>query len=453
MAKKKLNTHKILHAYHGLSDYGDIAKQAAAWAKANPEATAHDLLTWADATFSAQQPLRMRKQIAPLAIFGDVGTHIPGNAVDQMATVLRLPMATRGAMMPDAHLGYAMPIGGVAGLEGAISPSFVGYDISCMMQLTLLDVEAETFLAERAGFADKLRGVTSFGLGSDFADGRRDHAVMGSPLWKELPILKKLRGTAAKQIGSSGGGNHFADLMLVDFLEPMEGFAAGKTYVGLLTHSGSRGAGHKIATHFVRRAVAETARIARGVPKGYEWLSIDSESGQQYLAAMELMGEYAHANHDLIHDHFLKATGARSLTRLWNRHNYAWVDESTGEVLHRKGATPAAAGQLGIIPGTSGSSSYLVRGLGNAESIESSAHGAGRYFSRSEARRQHDEARFSRHMARQDILHFGLAPDETMFAYKDIEMVIEQQQGVLIEPVARMTPKVVIMGGKSDDGD
>lgn len=122
-------------------------------------------------------------------------------------------------------------------------------------------------------------------------------------------------------------------------------------------------------------------------------------------------------------------------------------------MIHRKGATPADAGQLGLIPGTSGTDSYLVRGLGNSESMNSSAHGAGRWFSRSDAKRQHDEARFQRHMNEQDILHFGLAPDETFMAYKDIEMVMGLQDGVLVEPVARLTPRVVIMGGKADDGD
>jgi tRNA-splicing ligase RtcB len=158
-----------------------------------------------------------------------------------------------------------------------------------------------------------------------------------------------------------------------------------------------------------------------------------------------------HANHDLIHDHFAAAAGLHCGYRVWNRHNYAWVNEEG--VVHRKGATPAAVGDIGIIPGSSGTPSYLVRGLGNAASLNSSSHGAGRWFSRKEAKRRHDEQAFLQHMAAQDILHFGLAPDETFQAYKDIEMVIGLQAGVLVEVIARMTPKVVIMGGMSDDGD
>ena len=122
-------------------------------------------------------------------------------------------------------------------------------------------------------------------------------------------------------------------------------------------------------------------------------------------------------------------------------------------MIHRKGATPANVGQLGLIPGTSGTPSYLVRGLGNAESLNSSSHGAGRWHSRAEAKRQHNEGRFQKHMAANDILHFGLSPDETFMAYKDIEMVIGLQVGLLIEPIARMIPRVVLMGGQSDDGD
>jgi tRNA-splicing ligase RtcB len=166
---------------------------------------------------------------------------------------------------------------------------------------------------------------------------------------------------------------------------------------------------------------------------------------------MTLMGAYARANHDLIHDHFGKAAGVQTKQRIWNRHNYVWIEGNA--VIHRKGATPADAGQLGLIPGSSGTASYLVRGLGNAQSLNSSSHGAGRWHSRTEAKRQHDETRFQQHMAANDILHFGLAPDETFLAYKDIEMVIGLQAGTLIEPIARMTPRVVLMGGQADDGD
>lgn len=447
----KLNTHQILQAYRHLGHYPTIAQQTAAWAREHPAATAADACKWVEATFGVQSVQEMRENVAPLEIFGNVGEHIPANAVDQMHTVMRLPMAVQGALMPDAHLGYAMPIGGVAVLEGAVSPSFVGYDISCMVQLTILDLDADAFEREREHFARTLRNVTSFGMGAGFGRGAREHAVMDDSTWNEIRTPAKLKSLAQRQLGSSGGGNHFADLVAIELLADEDDLSHGETLIGLLTHSGSRGTGHKLATHYVRQAAAYTRQIANGIPSGYEWLPLDHELGQEYLAVMRLMGAYARANHDLIHDHFCAESGVKSARRIWNRHNYVWIED--GNVIHRKGATPADRGELGLIPGTSGTASYLVRGLGNEAGLKSSAHGAGRWHSRSQAKREHDEARFQKHMRESDILHFGLAPDETFMAYKDIEMVIALQDGVLIEPVARMTPRVVIMGGKSDDGD
>ncbi len=419
--------------------------------KVIPGPTSDDLLAWVKGTYGGDATLRLAEHPAPFALFGKPETHIPINAVEQMEMVMRLPVSRLGALMPDAHLGYAMPIGGVVSLDNAISPSFVGYDISCMMQLSIFDVTPAGFMRERKQLAQVLRDVTAFGLGADFRPGEREDAVMDDRRWQEIKVLAKLKALAQRQLGSSGGGNHFADLVVIDFLQDHEDFHAGAQVVGLLTHSGSRGVGHKTATHYVKMAAQYTQQIASGIPKGYEWLPLDMELGQEYLTAMQLLGDYARANHDLIHDHFAAASGLRCDHRTWNRHNFAWTEQAG--VIHRKGATPAALGMMGLIPGSSGTASYLVRGLGNEASLQSSSHGAGRWFSRTEAKRRHDERTFVDHMARRDILHFGLEPDETFLAYKDIEMVIELQKGTLIDVVARMTPKVVIMGGRSDDGD
>lgn len=449
--QKAQKTHKLLDNYRHLTNFPEIAQAAAHWAKANPQATPAELLAWVEASYGVEQWLTVTAKPAPFAMFGEPGVHIPYNAIEQMEMVMRLPVAQRGALMPDAHLGYAMPIGGVVSMAEAISPSFVGYDISCMMQLSLFDLTPAQFMAERRQLAAVLRGETSFGLGADFKTGRRQHAVMDDPRWKDTKFLGGLKAKAGQQLGSSGGGNHFADLMIVDFVRDHEGYRAGEQTVGLLTHSGSRGAGYKTATHYVGMAAAYTRQIARRIPNGYEWLALDAELGQEYLSAMQLMGAYARANHDLIHDHFVAAAGLGQRYRAWNRHNYAWVEDEG--VIHRKGATPAEQGTVGLIPGSSGTTSYLVRGLGNAASLHSSSHGAGRWFSRTEAKRRHDEQAFLQHMAALDILHFGLEPDETFQAYKDIEMVMALQEGILVEVIARMTPKVVLMGGKSDDGD
>ena len=446
-----MKPHTVLNRYRHLDNFVEIAQAAAQWAKAHPHATPDDLLAWVDSTYAVEPLLTLAEQPAPFVLFGEPETHIPVNAIEQMQMVMRLPVATCGALMPDAHLGYAMPIGGVVSLEDAISPSFVGYDISCMMQLSLFDLTVKELMSHRSKLAAVLRSETRFGLGADFKAGQRQHAVMDDPRWTETHLLRSLKTKAAQQLGSSGGGNHFADLVIVDFVRDHAGYRAGEQVVGLLTHSGSRGAGHKTATHYVQTAATVGRQIARGVPNGYEWLPLDSELGQEYLSAMQLMGAYARANHDLIHDHFVAAAGMGQRHRVWNRHNYAWVEEEG--VIHRKGATPADLGAVGLIPGSSGTASYLVRGLGNTESLHSSSHGAGRWFSRSEAKRRHDEQAFRRHMATLDILHFGLEPDETFQAYKDIEMVIALQEGLLVDVIARMTPKVVLMGGRSDDGD
>jgi len=446
-----MKTHKLLDSYRHRDDFSEIAQAAAHWAKANPHATPTELLAWVEANYGGEQWLTLGDAPAPFALFGQPGLHIPHNAVEQMEMVMRLPVAQRGALMPDAHLGYAMPIGGVVSLAEAISPSFVGYDISCMMQLSLFDLPPREFMAHRRKFAAVLRSQTSFGLGADFKPGQRQHAIMDDSRWQATKLLKTLKATAAQQLGSSGGGNHFADLVIVDFVRDYAEFVAGDQVVGLLTHSGSRGAGHKTATHYVDLAAQYTRQVARKIPSGYEWLPLEIELGQEYLAAMQLMGAYARANHDLIHNHFMAGAGVGARRRVWNRHNYAWVEEAG--VIHRKGATPAEVGTIGLIPGSSGTASYLVRGLGNAASLHSSSHGAGRWFSRTEAKRRYDEEAFLKHMAELDILHFGLEPDETFQAYKDIEMVIGLQDGILVEVIARMTPKVVIMGGKSDDGD
>jgi tRNA-splicing ligase RtcB len=299
-----------------------------------------------------------------------------------------------------------------------------------------------------------MRAVTSFGVGAGFRGReRRDHPVMGDPLWQELPHVKKFYSKAWEQLGSSGGGNHFFDALIGEVIEKVDWLQLepGDEFVAIMTHSGSRGTGHNLATHYIKLAAQETRRVAKFIPKGYEWLDTTTDAGQEYLKVMNLMGRYAQANHHLIHRHFLKHAGLSSLGQFENHHNFAWVQED-GAVIHRKGATPAAKGQVGLIPGTSGTASYIVEGLGNADSLNSSAHGAGRPFSRTEAKRRHDETYVKNWMKQQDVWHFGLEKDETLLAYKDIERVMSLQRE-LVKPIARMFPKIVIMGGRSDDGD
>jgi tRNA-splicing ligase RtcB len=208
-----------------------------------------------------------------------------------------------------------------------------------------------------------------------------------------------------------------------------------------------------MATHYQKLAVDQTRGLFTGIPKEYEWLNAQSDAGREYWQVMQLMGRYAQANHHLLHDSFLKKTGIGSLGRIENHHNFAWVEGLNGMIIHRKGATPAAIEEAGIIPGSSGTASFLTEGLGNADSLNSSSHGAGRPFSRTEAKKRHDEEAFRKEWKDSDRLYANVAADETYQAYKDIERVISIQDGELIRVVARMMPEIVIMGGKADDGD
>lgn len=440
----QVNTHNLLKDYQGLTDYPTIAAAAAKYAKANPSLTETDLLSWVAETFTPNTKATMRATVAPLTVYGE--SLIDPLAFEQMYQVLHIPVALRGALMPDAHKGYAMPIGGVAVLKDAVSPSFVGYDISCMMAASFFSIDPTTFEAHREHLAQVLRSVTSFGKGAATPQTHPDFsaAIMDDPRWSETAILRSLKPLAREQLGSSGGGNHFADLCEVTWANGRD------AQIALMTHSGSRAAGHKLATHYVSVARRETAAIARGIEAGYEWLVADSEAGQEYLAAMQLMGDYARANHECIHAAFADGLGIRPAWTIWNRHNFAWVEDEG--IVHRKGATPARAGDIGIIPGSSGTPSYIVHGKGNAASINSSSHGAGRRFSRSEAKRRHNAGLVDGWMTEHDVLSFGLAPDETYAAYKDIDAVMAAQTD-LVDIAATLTPRVVVMGGQADDGD
>lgn len=378
---------------------------------------------------------------APHTYFGNTAS-FEAETFRQIELVESLPVTERTALMPDAHPGYGMPIGGVAALHNAISPGFVGYDIACRMMVSILDLAPQEFMAQREHIAHTMRTVTNFGLNSRYPRGQqKQHAVMEDPRWKETPLLRGLYSLAREQLGTSGSGNHFFDALIGRNLQ------TGEPVVAIMTHSGSRGVGYKVASHYINLAKQETMRTAPGTPKGYEWLRFDHDAGREYFRAMSLMGDFAQANHEIIHDSFLRESGIRLLRRYENHHNFAWAEGS--RIIHRKGATPAHAGQIGIIPGSSGTASYITLGKGSPDSLESCSHGAGRTSSRTAARKQFDSSGFARRMQAQDILHFGVAPDESWEAYKDIEEVIRAQaEAGLLEPLIRMEPKIVIMGGE-----
>jgi tRNA-splicing ligase RtcB (3'-phosphate/5'-hydroxy nucleic acid ligase) len=395
-----------------------------------------------------------------IKIYGEIGRDIDPEAYNQLEKACELPVAIAGSLLPDAHVGYALPVGGVAALDNAVSPAFVGFDITCRMKMSILDIAPDEFEDVRESMAKILDGVTSFGLGADFSDGKRDHEVMEDPRWNEVDKARELKDKAAKQLGSSGSGNHFADLMTGEVMKKRDWLPLkkGDRFTALVTHSGSRGTGYQIASYYKDIAEQQTQQKHKGISKNYAWLDLDHDSGQEYWTAMQLMGDYASANHELIHQHFAKEAGLEIMVSYENHHNFAWEktdDKGRKLIIHRKGATPAEKGVVGIIPGSMGTPSYLVEGLGSKESLWSSSHGAGRVSSRTQAKKNHDEGAYRRFLKEKDILTIGVARDETYQCYKDIDRVMELQEGELVDSVAVMHPRVVVMGGgrKSDDGD
>ncbi len=398
---------------------------------------------------------KYRKNAVGVNLFGTIGKDFDHSSYSQLMNAAKLPVATEGALMPDAHQGYALPIGGVLALENAISPYFIGFDIACRMSLTILAMDPDDFKKNREALADDLNAVTSFGLGARFEDGKREHELLDRPIWNQINALRIHKDLAARQLGSSGGGNHFANLMVGEMLidHPEIPVKKGEEFVAIMTHSGSRGAGHKLATWYAKKALQNIRYIARDIPKNYEWLPMDSELGQEYWKVIQTMGDYAKANHELIHKHFMRRAGIGSKFFTENHHNFAWKHEDV--YIHRKGATPAHDGQLGLIGGSVATPSYLTIGKGNEDALWSCSHGAGRTKSRRQAKDDFNEDLHNKVIGEKNVLAIGVNKDESFQAYKNIEDVMALQEGILLDTVAKLEPSVVIMGGgrSSDDGD
>jgi len=227
------------------------------------------------------------------------------------------------------------------------------------------------------------------------------------------------------------------------------GLEPGK-YLALLSHSGSRGSGATIADHYSKLAMRQRPELPKELTH-LAWLDLDTEEGQEYWSAMELMGKYAAANHACIHRHITRALGARVLLDLENHHNFAWKERHDGEdvIVHRKGATPAGKGVLGIIPGSMATSTYIVRGKGSDASLHSAAHGAGRVMSRTAAKKNLDWKTARRMLDERGVTLLSAGLDEVPMVYKDIDQVMAAQAD-LVEPVARFLPKLVKMAREGE---
>ena len=383
-------------------------------------------------------------------IFG--ADHIEDGALLQMEIASKLPVSVAGALMPDAHHGYGLPIGGVLATNNAIIPYAVGVDIGCRMCLSIFDIEANELDKRTSYFQRELVAHTLFGAGRDFnttetRNGMTAHEVLDRKEFEEIPFLRNLQGKAANQLGSSGSGNHFVEFGVVEITEVDNSFNVPVGhYVGLLSHSGSRGLGAMIASNYTQ--VAKEKTILPPEAKHLAWLDMDSEEGIEYWLAMNLAGDYASACHHTIHNKIAKAIGHEPMARIENHHNFAWKEIYEGKevIVHRKGATPAGKDVLGIIPGSMTAPGFIVKGKGEAASINSASHGAGRKMSRTKALANISNEALKKELKEHGVTLLGGGLDEAPFAYKDIREVMKSQQQ-LVDVMGMFFPKIVQMDG------
>jgi len=376
--------------------------------------------------------------------------HIEEGAIQQMKVAMQLPVTAAGALMPDAHQGYGLPIGGVLATRNAIIPYGVGVDIGCRMALSVYDIPEDFYYQNEDKFKRELIAHSKFGAGHGFhGQYKSDHAVLESPDFETNPFIKNLKDKAWSQLGSSGGGNHFVEFGILEFAadDAVLDIPKGK-YVALLTHSGSRGFGATVAGHYTKIA-KEVCRLPEAA-RNLAYLDMDSELGQEYWIAMNLAGDYASACHEIIHNKMQQALGATVLAKVENHHNFAWKEVWNGEevIVHRKGATPAGKGVMGIIPGSMTAPGFLVRGKGEENAINSASHGAGRQMSRTKAIKTITKNEMQGILKQHGVTLIGAGLDEAPMAYKDINQVMAAQQE-LVDVVAKFTPKMVRM---ADDG-
>jgi tRNA-splicing ligase RtcB len=383
-------------------------------------------------------------------IFG--AKHIEEGALLQMQTAAKLPVAVAGALMPDAHQGYGLPIGGVLATNNAIIPYAVGVDIGCRMCLSIFAIGADELKKREAYFQRELVANTLFGAGREFSKldvyaAASVTDVLDRKEFSEISFLNSLQSKAMKQLGSSGSGNHFVEFGKVEITDannPMQ-LPVGN-YVGLLSHSGSRGLGANIANHYTQIAMQKT--VLPKEAKHLAWLSLDDEAGMEYWLAMNLAGDYASACHHTIHAKIAKAIGEKPLAMVENHHNFAWKEMYNGNevIVHRKGATPAGKNVLGIIPGSMTAPGFIVKGKGEITSLNSASHGAGRKMSRTKALANITHEALKKELAEHGVKLIGGGLDEAPFAYKDINEVM-QSQTTLVDVLGKFYPAIVQMDG------
>ena len=371
---------------------------------------------------------------------------IEAGALAQAQNLANLPFIHRHvALMPDTHQGYGMPIGGVIATIDTVIPNAVGVDIGCGMgavQTSLSEISPEKLRQTMAVARKKIP------LGFKHHRRPQDERLMPkSPVpVSELPVISEEYRNALYQLGTLGGGNHFIEIQ-----------KGNDGHIWLMVHSGSRNLGYKVANYFNRLAARLNLEQGSRVPPNWQlaYLAVDSPMGRSYMQAMQYCVEFAYANRDLmmtrLKESLQEVIGPVTFAPMINiAHNYAALEEHYGKkvIVHRKGATRALAGEIGIIPGSQGTPSYLVRGLGNPESFQSCSHGAGRKMGRKQAQRQLNLEEEKRRLDTQGIIHTIRSRgdlDEAAGAYKEIDQVISDQLD-LVEVLVELHPLAVIKG-------
>jgi tRNA-splicing ligase RtcB (3'-phosphate/5'-hydroxy nucleic acid ligase) len=404
----------------------------------------------------------IRETPLPYKIWGN--DYIEAESCAQMDAAMRLPISVAGALMPDAHVGYGLPIGGVLATDNAVIPYAVGVDIACRVRFSIFPVSPIVIGQKSGQFKNALVEQTVFGAGGRWSGNlRAEHEVLDDPAWSETKFLASLKDTASNQLGTSGSGNHFVEwgAFTLDEDDDQLGLKAGQ-YLSLLSHSGSRGVGFKIANHYSQLAQTMHPTLDKAI-QHLAWLPLDWHEGQEYWLSMELAGRFASANHEIIHKRVAKAVGLKPVAVVENHHNFAWketlpkpVGEGKGSrsvIVHRKGATPAGKGVMGLIPGSMADPGFLVRGKGIVESLNSASHGAGRAMSRRAALKSITKTERDKYLKARGVTLIGAGLDESPQAYKNVEQVMAAQSE-LLDVVGKFKPIMVRMdgtGSKAED--
>lgn len=403
------------------------------------------------------------RMLIPIRIWADSLEEIEENCLEQAIHLANLPFAfDHIALMPDTHTGKGMPIGGVIACRNAVIPNAVGVDIGCGMAFVQTDIPVSVLRETMTGSGELIKVIIGNILrtipvgfrhySKPQASAVLDKAQSEIERYTADSELIDFIGQSYCSVGSLGGGNHFIEIQ-----EDENGFAC------IMLHSGSRMFGNMIGTHFNRLAHALNDKYFSSVPSEYNlpFLPVDTSEGQRYLNWMHLAMDFAFENRavmlekvkQIFTEQIEKHTALHPVftNEINCHHNYAALEQHYGEAVwvHRKGAIHAENGEIAIIPGSMGSNSYIVRGLGNADSFLTSSHGAGRSYSRTGAME-----RFSVESVMVDLKqrHVVLGKnnkkdvaEECRFAYKDIDTVMENQKDLTV-PIKRLFTVGVVKG-------